>query len=87
MKRLLFLPGDGIGPEVLAETRRVLEWFSTRRQFSFSAEEDLIGGCAYDALGTPAPDAVIAKAKAAGCACARTWSCSPTCARHSASTH
>jgi 3-isopropylmalate dehydrogenase len=65
MKRLLFLPGDGIGPEVLAETRRVLEWFSTRRQFSFSAEEDLIGGCAYDALGTPAPDAVIAKAKAA----------------------
>jgi 3-isopropylmalate dehydrogenase len=65
MPHILFLPGDGIGPEVLAETRRVLEWFATHRSFSFTAEEDLIGGCAYEAFGTPAPDAVIARAKAA----------------------
>jgi 3-isopropylmalate dehydrogenase len=65
MPHILLLPGDGIGPEVLAETRRVLEWFATHRDFPFTAEQDLIGGCAYEALGTPAPAAVVAKAKAA----------------------
>jgi len=65
MKRILFLAGDGIGPEVLAEARRVLDWFAHHREFAFEADEGLIGGAAYDALGTPAPDATIEKAKAA----------------------
>jgi len=63
--RLLLLPGDGIGPEVILETRRVLAWLGQHRGLDAHAEEDLIGGAAYEQLGDPAPDAVIAKALAA----------------------
>jgi 3-isopropylmalate dehydrogenase len=65
MPHILLLPGDGIGPEVIAETRRVMAWFADHRGFAFTAEEAPIGGVAYDTLGTPEPDATIAKAKAA----------------------
>jgi 3-isopropylmalate dehydrogenase len=65
MTRLLLLPGDGIGPEVISETRRVIGWFTKKREIAFEIEEALIGGAAYEALGTPEPDATIAKAKAA----------------------
>jgi len=65
MTHILLLPGDGIGPEVIAETRRVLAWFGQNRNFGCTLEEDLVGGAAYDALGTSEPDAMIAKAKAA----------------------
>src|SRR5580658_3004705 len=65
MTRLLLLPGDGIGPEVISETRRVIGWFAKKREIAFEIEEAPIGGAAYDALGTPEPDATIAKAKAA----------------------
>jgi 3-isopropylmalate dehydrogenase len=60
---LLLLPGDGIGPEVITETRRVLGWFTQNRNFAFEISEDLIGGSAYEKTGTPEPDATIAKAK------------------------
>jgi len=63
--RILLLPGDGIGPEVLVETRRVLEWFGRNRNFAFSLEEDLVGGAAYDAHGEPVSDATMVKAHAA----------------------
>src|SRR5579872_7517116 len=63
--RLLLLPGDGIGPEVLHETRRVLGWFTQNRNLAFEIEEAAIGGAAYDTVGTPAPDATIVKAKSA----------------------
>src|SRR5258708_33958150 len=63
--RLLLLPGDGIGPEVLQETRRVLGWFTQNRNLAFEIEEAAIGGTAYETLGTPAPDATVAKAKKA----------------------
>ncbi len=65
MTHILLLPGDGIGPEVIAETRRVLAWFAENRNFAFSIEEYLVGGAAYEKLGTPAPDAMIARARAA----------------------
>ena len=65
MARILLLPGDGIGPEVIAETRRVLEWFGQHRAFAFTVEEDLVGGISYEAHGAPATDAMMAKAKAA----------------------
>jgi 3-isopropylmalate dehydrogenase len=61
---LLILPGDGIGPEVMAEVRKVIDWFG-RRGLPFEIEEDLVGGCAYDAHGTPLTDATMAKAQAA----------------------
>jgi 3-isopropylmalate dehydrogenase len=62
---LLLLPGDGIGPEVIVETRRVLGWFTQNRNLAFELSEDLIGGIAFETLGTPEPDATIAKAKKA----------------------
>jgi 3-isopropylmalate dehydrogenase len=62
---LLLLPGDGIGPEVLEETRRVLGWYSANRNLAFTTESDLVGGAAYDAHGAPATDAMMAKAKKA----------------------
>ncbi len=62
---LLILPGDGIGPEVMAEVRRVIDWFGARRGLAFDVEEDLVGGCAYDAHGAPLSDATMARAQGA----------------------
>jgi 3-isopropylmalate dehydrogenase len=47
--KLLLLPGDGIGPEVMAETRRVIEFFDNKGAAKFTVEEDLVGGASYDA--------------------------------------
>jgi 3-isopropylmalate dehydrogenase len=60
---LLILPGDGIGPEVMAEVRKVIDWFAANRGLSFDVSEDLVGGCAYDAHGAPLTDATMAKAQ------------------------
>jgi 3-isopropylmalate dehydrogenase len=59
--RILFLPGDGIGAEVMVEVRRVIGWLA-RRGLEFQVEEDLVGGAAYDAHGVPLTDATMAKA-------------------------
>ena len=64
-KHILLLPGDGIGPEVVGEARRVLEWVSTNSAAQFTFDEALIGGTAYDATGNPYPAETSAKAKAA----------------------
>ncbi|TYO90545.1 3-isopropylmalate dehydrogenase [Oceanicella actignis] len=60
---LLILPGDGIGPEVMAEVRKVIDWFGAKRGIVFDVEEDLVGGAAYDAHGTPLTDETMAKAQ------------------------
>lgn len=60
---LLILPGDGIGPEVMTEVRKVINWFGANRGMSFEVSEDLVGGAAYDAHGTPLTDATMAKAQ------------------------
>jgi len=65
MHSILLLPGDGIGPEVLSETRRVVGWFAQNRNFGAQFEEDLVGGISYEKHGVPASAAMIAKAKAA----------------------
>ena len=62
---LLFLPGDGIGPEVMAEVRRVADWLWRARGVSFEIEEGLVGGVSYDAHGTPLTDETLARARAA----------------------
>jgi 3-isopropylmalate dehydrogenase len=62
---LLILAGDGIGPEVMAEVKRIIAWFGTHRGLHFDVTEDLVGGCAYDAHGTPLTDATMARAQAA----------------------
>jgi 3-isopropylmalate dehydrogenase len=64
-KKLLLLPGDGIGPEVMAEVKRVIAWFEQAGRAEFEIEEDLVGGCAYDAHGEAISDAAMRKAKAA----------------------
>src|SRR5579883_431942 len=64
-KRLLLLPGDGIGREVMAGVRRVVAWLQESGRASFAVEEDLVGGCAYDAHGEAISESAMAKAKAA----------------------
>ncbi len=64
-KKLLILAGDGIGPEVMRQVRRVIDWFDKRRAVSFDLEEDLIGGCAYEEYGVPLADKTLAKSKMA----------------------
>ncbi len=61
---LLILPGDGIGPEVMEEVKRVIDWFGAKRGLMFDVSEDLVGGAAYDAHGTPLHDDTMAKALA-----------------------
>ncbi|MGJ8582656.1 MAG: 3-isopropylmalate dehydrogenase [Marinosulfonomonas sp.] len=61
---LLILAGDGIGPEVMAEVRKVIDWFGAKRDIKFNVSEDLVGGCAYDAHGTPLTDETMARAQA-----------------------
>lgn len=53
---LLILPGDGIGPEVMAEVRKIIDWYGAKRDLVFDVSEDLVGGAAYDAHGTPLHD-------------------------------
>jgi len=60
---LLILPGDGIGPEVMTEVRKVIAWFGEARGMDFDISEDLVGGAAYDAHGTPLHDDAMAKAQ------------------------
>ena len=64
-KTLLMLPGDGIGPEVMAVVKRVIEWFARRRALRFEVEEGLIGGASYDVHGTPLADETLERARAA----------------------
>jgi 3-isopropylmalate dehydrogenase len=61
-RNLLILPGDGIGPEVMGEVKRVINWMDGNRAVSFDVDEDLVGGCAYDAHGAPIADATMDKA-------------------------
>jgi 3-isopropylmalate dehydrogenase len=60
---LLILPGDGIGPEVMAQVRRIIDWFGDKRDLKIDVSEDLVGGAAYDAHGTPLHDDTMAKAQ------------------------
>ncbi|MCY4305460.1 MAG: 3-isopropylmalate dehydrogenase [Aestuariivita sp.] len=62
---LLILPGDGIGPEVMAEVRKVINWFNKNRDFEFNVSEGLVGGSAYERHGTPLHDDTLAQAQSA----------------------
>ena len=60
---LLILPGDGIGPEIMAEVHKIIEWFGAKRGLRFDVSEDLVGGAAYDAHGVPLTGETMAKAQ------------------------
>ena len=62
-KFLLILPGDGIGPEVVAQVRRVIDWMQSRRQVTFAITEGLVGGASIDANGIAITPDVVAQAK------------------------
>jgi 3-isopropylmalate dehydrogenase len=59
---VLLLPGDGIGPEVMAEVSRVVGWLNARKGAPFNLETDLVGGCAYDAHGEAISNGAMDKA-------------------------
>src|SRR5271154_5749903 len=63
--KLLLLPGDGIGPEVMSEVEKVTAYFSRAGIAHFETEKGLVGGCAYDAHGKAISDADVALAEAA----------------------
>jgi 3-isopropylmalate dehydrogenase len=63
--KLLLLPGDGIGPEVMAEVTKLIAWMNKRGPDRFETEEALVGGCCYDAHGVAITDATMEKAQAA----------------------
>src|SRR5881275_1764578 len=63
-RKVLVLPGDGIGPEIMGEVMRVIDFFDRRHLVSFEVSEGLVGGSAYDASGTPLTDETLAQAQA-----------------------
>lgn len=62
-KKLLLLPGDGIGPEVMREVTGILEWLDRKHIASFDMSEGLVGGASIDATGEPITADVVARAK------------------------
>ncbi len=64
-KSVLFLPGDGIGAEVAAEVKKVIDWMGDNRALKFDITDGLIGGTAYDETGSPLPRETIDAAHAA----------------------
>jgi 3-isopropylmalate dehydrogenase len=63
--KIVLLPGDGIGPEVVNEARLVLDAVAKLFGHAFEYSEHLLGGCAIDATGTAMPDATLQACKGA----------------------
>src|SRR5256885_10051439 len=63
--KLLLLPGDGIGPEVMGEVKRLIDWLNAQGIASFETEQGLVGGSAYDAHKVSISEADMAKAAVA----------------------
>ena len=64
-KKILMLPGDGIGPEVMEEVRRVIGWMQDRKLINLEIQENLIGGSCIDKLGIPIEENTIQLAQEA----------------------
>ncbi|MDA9653661.1 3-isopropylmalate dehydrogenase [Candidatus Pelagibacter sp.] len=61
-RKILLLPGDGIGPEVIGEVKKIINWFNDKKSLDFEIDEGLAGGSSYDKHGTPITDEVFYKA-------------------------
>ena len=61
-RKILLLPGDGIGPEVIAEVKKIIEWFNKKKSLDFVIEEGLVGGASYEKHKNPITDEVFYKA-------------------------
>jgi 3-isopropylmalate dehydrogenase len=64
-KNILLVPGDGIGPEVVAQVEKIIDWLNANTDKQFTTETKLVGGAAYDEFGTPLPDETLGAAKKA----------------------
>ncbi len=64
-KNLLLMAGDGIGPEVMAQAKRVLDWLQKTGRADFAVTEELVGGASIDVHGVPLTEAALAHALAA----------------------
>lgn len=64
-KKLFLLPGDGVGPEIMAEVEKLIAHFNAAGLTDFETDSGLVGGCAYDACGEAISDADMEKALAA----------------------
>jgi len=61
-RKILLLPGDGVGPEVVAEVKKIIEWFNEKKSLDFETEECLVGGASYEKHKKPITDEVFYKA-------------------------
>ena len=61
-RKILLLPGDGVGPEVVGETKKIINWFNKKKSLDFKIDQDLIGGVSIDKHGMPITDEVFYKA-------------------------
>ena len=61
-RKFLLLPGDGIGPEVVSEVKKIISWFNKKKSLDFETEEGLVGGAAYEKHKKPITDEVFYKA-------------------------
>jgi 3-isopropylmalate dehydrogenase len=61
-RKFLLLPGDGIGPEVIREVKKIINWFNKNKSLDFETEEEMVGGASYEKHGTPITDEVFYKA-------------------------
>ena len=64
-KKIMLLAGDGVGPEVVNETTRIIKWFEDNLNLSFDLDEGLVGGASYDKFGVPLTDETLADAMSA----------------------
>ena len=61
---IALIPGDGIGPEIVREARKILDKVAEKYDHNFTYEELLMGGCSIDAYGTSLTDETLERAKA-----------------------
>lgn len=63
MKKILLIEGDGIGPEVVTQAKKIIDFFSKNTDKKFETEKAFLGGAAYDEYGTPFPQETLELAK------------------------
>lgn len=63
MKKILLIEGDGIGPEVVLQTKKIIDFYTKNTDLKFETENALLGGIAYDKVGTPFPEETLELAK------------------------
>ncbi|MEC6987046.1 MAG: 3-isopropylmalate dehydrogenase [Pseudomonadota bacterium] len=60
-RKILLLPGDGVGPEVVGEVKKIINWLNSKKSLDFKVEQELIGGASIDKNKTPITDEVFYK--------------------------